>query len=80
MVPPEPVARFWERLPPHPGGDQRLAVYANGWHLLLRDLAAEEVLLDIWAWVESPSAPLPSGADVGALQRITAGSRGKKPR
>ncbi|HZH26090.1 MAG TPA: alpha/beta fold hydrolase [Azospirillaceae bacterium] len=40
-----------------------VAVYPNGYHMLLRDLQAEVVLRDILAWIRNPDAPLPSGAD-----------------
>jgi alpha-beta hydrolase superfamily lysophospholipase len=46
------------RLPP---GD-RTAYYANGWHLLLRDIQAANVWADVAAFVRDPAAPLPSGA------------------
>lgn len=42
-------------------GDWRLAEYADGYHMLLRDLSAEVVLTDIAAWSADPEAPLPSG-------------------
>lgn len=44
-----------------PAGD-RTAYYANGWHLLLRDLQAANVWADVAAFVRDPAAPLPSGA------------------
>jgi len=44
----------------------RLAYYANGYHMLLRDVEAPTVWADILAWIEAPNAPLPSGADVAA--------------
>jgi alpha-beta hydrolase superfamily lysophospholipase len=44
-----------------PAGD-RTAYYANGWHLLLRDLHANLVWADVAAFVQDPAAPLPSGA------------------
>lgn len=42
-------------------GDWRLAEYADGYHMLLRDLKAEVVLSDIAAWSADPAVPLPSG-------------------
>jgi alpha-beta hydrolase superfamily lysophospholipase len=42
-------------------GDWRLAEYAKGYHMLLRDLNAEQVLTDVIAWSADPAAPLPSG-------------------
>ncbi|HEY1562198.1 MAG TPA: alpha/beta fold hydrolase [Caulobacteraceae bacterium] len=44
-----------------PAGD-RTAYYADGWHLLLRDLQAKRVWADVAAYIRDPSAPLPSGA------------------
>ena len=43
----------------------RTALYANGYHMLLRDLKAETVLGDIATWVGDTKAPLPSGAERG---------------
>lgn len=39
-----------------------LGYYPAGYHMLLRDLKAETVWTDILAWLESPTAQLPSGA------------------
>ena len=44
-------------------GSWRLAEYRKGYHLLLRDLNAEEVLRDVAAWAADPAAPLPSGQE-----------------
>ena len=44
-------------------GAVRTALYANGYHMLLRDLKAETVLGDITTWVGDTKAPLPSGAE-----------------
>ena len=40
-----------------------IAFYADGWHMLLRDLNGPVVVDDIAAWLADPSVPLPSGAD-----------------
>ncbi len=42
--------------------DVRTAWYADGWHLLLRDLHAQVVWADTLAFIRDPSAALPSGA------------------
>ena len=42
--------------------DIPVALYKNGWHMLLRDLAAETVWADIAAWIADRAAKLPSGA------------------
>jgi alpha-beta hydrolase superfamily lysophospholipase len=44
-----------------PSGN-RTAYYADGWHLLLRDLHAAKVWADVAAFIRDPAAPLPSGA------------------
>ncbi len=46
-----------------PDGSWRLAEYRQGYHLLLRDLNAKEVLRDVAAWAADPAAPLPSGQE-----------------
>jgi len=61
VVPKAPTFRFWRGLPPD--ARQRRALYAEGWHMLLRDLQAEVVMADIADWIGSNAAPLPSGAD-----------------
>jgi alpha-beta hydrolase superfamily lysophospholipase len=58
VIPRRPAIQAAERLP---AGD-RTAYYANGWHLLLRDLQAHNVWDDIAAFLRDPAAPLPSGA------------------
>jgi acylglycerol lipase len=40
----------------------RTALYANGYHMLLRDLQAKTVWADVAAFVVDPTAPLPSQA------------------
>ncbi len=49
---------------------RHLAYYADGWHMLLRDLQAETVLSDIVTYLHAPSAALSSGADRDALMRL----------
>ncbi len=55
------MARFPD--PPAPDAGPRLALYDDGWHMLLRDLQAEVVWRDVLAWIGDRAAPLPSGAD-----------------
>jgi len=45
-----------------------IAVYQNGFHMLLRDLQAAIVWQDIVVWMHSLSNSLPSGADIRAQQ------------
>lgn len=38
----------------------RLVLYGKGWHMLTRDRQGAWVLADIGAWIQDPTAPLPS--------------------
>jgi len=67
IIPAEPIVRLWRELPAASRSCQRRALYANGWHMLLRDLEAKAVLDDIAHWIGDPRAPLPSGAEAHAL-------------
>jgi alpha-beta hydrolase superfamily lysophospholipase len=40
----------------------RTAFYADGYHLLLRDLQRAKVMADVAAFIRDPAAPWPSGA------------------
>jgi len=67
LVPPEPTLAWIDRLPAAPAAERRVALYARGYHMLLRDLQGPVVMADIAAWVlnrdTDPAASLPSGAD-----------------
>jgi alpha-beta hydrolase superfamily lysophospholipase len=67
IVPLEPTLQLWRSLPAAAADEQRIALYADGWHMLLRDLNADVVIADIAAWIADPAASLPSGADDRAL-------------
>jgi acylglycerol lipase len=69
VIPADPT---WEAIRSLPGleRDQRVALYADGWHMLLRDLQAKVVLDDIVAWVGNATAPLPSGGEAPARIRL----------
>lgn len=64
VIPKPPTARMFARLPKVPEGQHRIALYQNGYHMLLRDLQRETVWKDIGAWVQNQQGPLPSGADL----------------
>ncbi|MEN8261091.1 MAG: lysophospholipase [Pseudomonadota bacterium] len=66
VIPKQPVRKMLSRL--RENGDQhwRVAVYRNGYHMLLRDLQASVPLRDIVSWIEFRSRPLPSGSDESA--------------
>lgn len=63
IVPKAPTRMMLERLPEQARARQRVAFYAEGYHMLLRDLQAEVPWGDIAAWIENAARPLPSGAD-----------------
>lgn len=61
IIPPKPMAHvFGQRLSGQFSHPQRLLVYKNGYHMLLRDLQAEVVWKDILFWLESPMKKFPS--------------------
>ena len=66
IVPKTPTELMIAHLPPTARGEQRVAWYTNGYHLLLRDLEGAVVVGDIASWIASRQAPLPSGADLNA--------------
>lgn len=63
IVPAGPLCRLldrdWAQVPQQP----RMALYPEGWHMLLRDLNGPLVLRDILAWLDDAKAPLPSGSE-----------------
>lgn len=81
IVPREPTLQLWAMLPEERRSEQSLALYSNGWHMLLRDLDAGIVLADILQWTEDQAqakkagagpAPLPSGAGKRAREALEA--------
>ena len=76
VVPAKPSARAMRALAAS-SGVRGLAVYTQGWHMLLRDLQAETVMADIAAWIEEPERPLPSAADQRAGLWLAAFPLGK---
>lgn len=64
VIPKAPTRRVAGRLLAK--GRTRAAYYANGYHMLLRDLSADTVLGDVLIWMRDKGAPLPSGAEAGA--------------
>ncbi|MBL8699171.1 MAG: lysophospholipase [Alphaproteobacteria bacterium] len=67
LVPDGAMARTLARLPAAGPDRRRVAIYDNGWHMLLRDLDAARVHGDVAHWIATrstdPASPLPSGAD-----------------
>lgn len=75
VMPEEAVMRALHRLPPVDESQIRLGIYAQGYHMLLRDLGAETVWRDVESWIADRTRPLPSGADVTA-RRVLRGEDG----
>ena len=72
IVPKTPTLLMVQRLPKAASNRQRIAIYDNGFHMLLRDLKAETFWKDIATWIENSKAPLPSKSDIGTRKRIEA--------
>jgi len=70
IIPKEPTLRMLERRPAAARDRQRVAIYKNGYHMLLRDLDARTFWRDIAAWIEEPAQALPSGADKTPLAAL----------
>lgn len=68
LIPDGAVREMLARLPPAPDRPRTVAVYADGWHMLLRDRQAETVWYDILHWIADPRMVLPSGADMRAVR------------
>jgi len=91
IIPSKPMADvFRKRVHGQFANPQRLLVYENGYHMLLRDLQAEVVWQDILCWLASPAEPFPSvqkkaaaeitsDADIEAFLRPGAGRRSWPP-
>jgi alpha-beta hydrolase superfamily lysophospholipase len=71
VVPAAPVFKMFTELPSAPTPPVE-ALYANGYHMLMRDLEAPLVLGDIAAWIKHPGQPLPSAADQHARDHLAA--------
>jgi acylglycerol lipase len=66
-----PTRMMFDRLPRTPTQPRRIAIYKGGYHMLLRDLAAQKIWNDILHWIDTPDVPLPSGADKDARKRLS---------
>jgi alpha-beta hydrolase superfamily lysophospholipase len=64
VLPHAAVAAFLARLPDR---DMRVAIYPEGYHMLLRDLHGEIVARDIATWIMDRSERLPSGDECAAF-------------
>jgi alpha-beta hydrolase superfamily lysophospholipase len=73
------VDKTLDKLPDLPADRGRVAVYRNGYHLLLRDWNAPMIYDDIASWIAHPDAPLPSGADSAEKSVTNQASAGAAP-
>ena len=68
VIPKEPSYQFLNNLPDSTSNHFTIAIYKNGYHMLLRDMGAAILWNDIDFWMNSFASPLPSGADILAQQ------------
>jgi len=68
IIPRQATYRFLKSLTVKKPHNHVIAYYENGYHMLLRDLQAPVLWNDINAWMNSFSAPFPSGADKRGLE------------
>jgi alpha-beta hydrolase superfamily lysophospholipase len=59
IIPHKPICNMLNRLPDT--ATTRFVLYPQGYHMLMRDLQANIVLLDTLAWIRDQAAVLPSG-------------------
>lgn len=75
VIPAAPIRLFLDKLPQAPGF--KVGFYPQGYHLLLRDLGAEQPWRDIAAWAVDRDGALPSGADLRAAAEFKHEEPGK---
>jgi len=71
----EAVVAMLRRLP-RGASAPRIALYPDGYHMLLRDLHGDIVRRDVLAWIYAPGAGLPSTADLRAKRLLVLPSAG----
>ena len=68
IIPKEPTYAFLKKFLATDTKEKTVAIYRNGYHMLLRDLQAPTAWKDIAAWIINKPQKLPSGADKHARQ------------
>lgn len=63
IVPAQPLCRLLDRDSAAAPNQPRVALYPEGWHMLLRDLNGPVALRDVMAWLRDTTAPLSSGSE-----------------
>jgi alpha-beta hydrolase superfamily lysophospholipase len=64
IIPPKPFCRLLKNLPDRDTSHWRLVLYADGYHMLSRDLQGEVVIRDMLTWIRNQQSGLPSGQEV----------------
>ncbi len=67
VIPKQPTGKMLNTLPQE---THRIAIYSDGYHMLLRDLNAITVWEDIIAWIKDQNTSLPSKADQRSLKSL----------
>jgi acylglycerol lipase len=63
LIPNDVFRAMLDKLPTPKPEDLKIAIYGEGFHMLLRDLKAATVLEDVVAWTKDRESVLPSGAE-----------------
>lgn len=71
IIPKEPTYAFLQQFLQTDAGKKTVAIYQNGYHMLLRDLQAPTAWKDIVAWIDASPEKLPSGADNRARELLS---------
>jgi len=64
IIPPTPFCEMLNNLPDRATSHWRLVLYANGYHMLSRDLQGEVVIQDMVTWIHNQRSWLPSAQEV----------------
>jgi len=72
IIPRRPTRAMLKRLPEAARATRRVAIYPEGYHMLLRDMGSETAWKDILGWMADREKPLPSGADQVARSWLAA--------
>ncbi len=75
IIPKVPTRMMLARMPEAGRNNRRVALYQDGYHMLLRDLKAEVAWRDILGWIADPEKPLASGADTDAERRLAGNTK-----
>lgn len=70
IIPKRPTKMMLDNLPILKHQTQRIALYEEGYHMLLRDLNAQIPQQDILSWINAPQNSLPSKADTRPIEGL----------